>query len=338
MRYGYHTNLKAVFHPVLLAICLAAVSTVAKEYQVGLEDVLDISFWQDPSLNAQVRVGQDGKITLGVIGQIDAAGKTTTELQDEIVRLMSRLKKDVSQSVVRVFAYNYNYVFVNGQVRTPGKRAFEEIPDIWRIINEAGGITEIGDLSRVAVIRGGAGGADAGRVEIINVNRALAEGRVDKLPRLNRGDAIDVPASPGNITGASLAPEVEQRNLVYVLGAVNRPGPIAFQDNSDFTDLLALAGGPTASADLKHIKILTKDKYYSQSYQFSLESYAKTGKPARYIVRKEDTYIVPERQTGFFGTGLNVGTVAAAVGVITSIYLLYDRLTQDNQTSGASLR
>jgi len=335
MRYGYRPSHGIGYHLVLIVISLAAISAAAKEYQIGLEDVLDVSFWQNPSLNAQVKVGQDGKITLGVIGQIDAAGKTTSELQDEIVRLMSRLNKDVSQAVVRISAFNYNYVFVNGQVRTPGKRAFEEIPDIWTIINEAGGITETGDLSRVTVIRGG---ADAGRVEIVNVGRALAEGRVDKLPRLNRGDAIDVPASPGNITGANLAPEIEQRNLVYVLGAVNRPGPIAYQENSDFTDLLALAGGPTASADLKHIKILTKDKYYSQSYQFSLENYAKTGKPARYIVRKEDTYIVPERQAGFFGTGLNVGTVAAAVGVITSMYLLYDRLTQNNQNSATTLR
>ncbi len=335
MRYGYRTNRGTVCLLILSVVLIVAISAVAKEYQIGVEDVLDISFWQDPTLNAQVRVGQDGKITLGVIGQVAAAGKTTTELQDEIIRLMSRLNKNVSQAVVRISVYNYNYVFVNGQVRTPGKRAFEEIPDVWTIINEAGGITETGDLSRVTLIRGG---ADAGRVEVINVGRALAEGRIDRLPRLNRGDAIDVPAAPGNITGASIASEVEQKNQVYVLGAVNRPGPIAYTENTDFTDLLALAGGPTANADLKHIKILTKDKFYSQSYQFNLEKYAKTGKPARYIVRKEDTYIVPERQGGFFGTGLNVGTVAAAVGVITSVYLLYDRLTQDNQNSSSTVR
>lgn len=336
MRYGYRTLLRNASLLVLAAISLLSISGFAKEYQIGAEDVLDISFWQNPSLNAQVRVSQDGKITLGMIGQIDAAGRTTSELQDEIVRQMSRLDRSISQAVVRVFQFNYNYVFVNGQVRTPGKRAFEEIPDIWTIINEAGGITETGDLSRVTVVRGGT--ANTGRVETFNVGRALAEGRVDRLPKLNRGDAIDVPALPGNVTGAPLTQEVEQKNLVYVLGAVNRPGAVAFQENADFTDLLALAGGPTANADLKHIKILTKDNYYSQSYQFNLEKYSKTGRPARYVVRKEDTYIVPERQGGFFGTGLNVGTVAAAVGVITSVYLLYDRLTQNDQNNSSTLR
>lgn len=336
MRYGYHISLRSISLLIIAVLTLIAVSTTAKEYQIGAEDVLDISFWQNPALNAQVRVGQDGKITLGVIGEINAAGKTTSELQAEIVRMMSRLDRNISQTVVRVFQFNYNYVFVNGQVRTPGKRAFEEIPDIWTIINEAGGITETGDLSRVTIVRGGAD--NTGRVEIINVGRALAEGRVERLPRLNRGDAIDVPASPGNVTGASLAPELEQKNLVYVLGAVNRPGAVAYQENSDFTDLLALAGGPTPNADLKRIKILTKDGSFSQSYQFNLEKYAKTGRPARYIVRKEDTYIVPERQAGFFGTGMDIGTVAAAVGVITSMYLLYDRLTQNDQNNSSTLR
>ena len=336
MRYGYHISLRSISLLIIAVLTLIAVSTTAKEYQIGAEDVLDISFWQNPALNAQVRVGQDGKITLGVIGEINAAGKTTSELQAEIVRMMSRLDRNISQAVVRVFQFNYNYVFVNGQVRTPGKQAFEEIPDIWTIINEAGGITETGDLSRVTIVRGGAD--NTGRVEIINVGRALAEGRVERLPRLNRGDAIDVPASPGNVTGASLAPELEQKNLVYVLGAVNRPGAVAYQENSDFTDLLALAGGPTPNADLKRIKILTKDGSFSQSFQFNLEKYAKTGRPARYIVRKEDTYIVPERQAGFFGTGMNVGTVAAAVGVITSMYLLYDRLTQNDQNNSSTLR
>lgn len=333
MRYGYRINMAVGVCLMLLVASFAATPVYAQEYQIGAEDVLDVSFWQDPSLNAQVRVSQDGKVTLGVIGEIGAAGKTTTELQDEIVRLMSRLNKNISQAVVRIFTYNYNYVFVNGQVHTPGKRAFEKIPDIWTIINEAGGITETGDLSRVALIRGG---GNSGRVETINVGRALAEGRVDRLPQLNRGDVIDIPASPGNITGAGMGPQIEQKNLFYVYGAVNDPGPITYQENTDFSDILALAGGPTLNADLTRVKILTKDKYYSQSYQFNLESYAETGKPARYIVRKEDTYIVPERRTGFFGTGLNVGTVAAAVGVITSIYLLYDRLTQQDQVASTA--
>jgi protein involved in polysaccharide export with SLBB domain len=337
MRYGYRLVIETVEFLILLVLLVFGLvsSGIAKEYQVGSEDVLTVTFWQDPSLNASVRVSQDGKITLDVIGQIDAAGKTTTELQDEIIRLMSRLNKNISQAVVRVSAYNYNYVFVNGQVRTPGKKTFEEIPDLWSVINESGGPTDVGDLTQVTIIRGG---DQAGKVEVVNVSRAIAEGRADKLPRLRRGDAIDIPASVGNVptSSASMAQQTELKNLVYVIGAANRPGPVTYQDNIDFTDVLALAGGPTANADLKHIKILSKDGYYTQTYQFNMETYAKTGKPARYILRKEDTFIIPERQAGFLGAGLNIGTIAAVVGVVTSIYLLYDRLNQNNQTTNRS--
>jgi polysaccharide biosynthesis/export protein len=319
---------------LVLAVLVLLPTAYGKEYQIGNDDVLEITFWQDVRLNTTVRVGQDGKITLDVVGQIDAAGKTTAELQDEIVRSMSRLKKDISQAVVRVTIFNYNYVFVNGQVRTPGKRTFEEIPDLWTVINESGGITDIGDLSRVTIIRGG---DQAGKVEVVNVSRALSEGSVDKLPKLRRGDTIDIPPSPGNISTAGVTQQTELKSLIYVIGAVARPGPVAFQDNTDITDVLSLAGGPTAAADLRKVKILTKDGAYAQSYQVDLERYSASGKPARYVLRKEDTFIVPERHEGFFGTGLNVGTVAAVVGVVTSVYLLVDRLNQNNNNNSSSL-
>ena len=106
--------------------------------------------------------------------EFQAAGKTTIELQNDIVRQMSRLNTRVSQAVVRVIDYQYQYVFVKGQVLNPGKLTFEEIPDLWTIINEAGGITETGDLTRVTIIRGG---TDAGKIEavksVISINKAL---------------------------------------------------------------------------------------------------------------------------------------------------------------------
>ncbi|RME25212.1 MAG: hypothetical protein D6800_07865, partial [Candidatus Zixiibacteriota bacterium] len=122
---------------VVLGLCLiAAVGLRAEEYHIGSDDVLEISFWQDPSLNTQVRVGQDGKITLDIIGQIDVAGKTTRELAQEIVRKMSRFNQQISQAVVRVVQFNHNFVYVTGQVRGGGKLTFEEIPNLWNIINE----------------------------------------------------------------------------------------------------------------------------------------------------------------------------------------------------------
>lgn len=161
----------------------------AGEYKIGPEDVLEINFWQDPNLNSVVRVG---KTSLDIVGQIEAAGKTTSQLQTDIVRQISRLNKKISQAVVRVVEYNDQYVFVSGQVNDPGKKTFEEIPDLWTIINEVGGITEIRDLSRVTIIRGG---EKAGQVEVVNVAEAITGGNLNKLPKIGRQDTIEIPLS-----------------------------------------------------------------------------------------------------------------------------------------------
>ncbi len=291
------------------------------EYQIGPEDVLDIRFWQDESLNTQVRVGQDGRITLDIIGQIEAAGKTTEELQNEIIRQLSRLNKNISQAVVRVTQYNFNFLYLTGQVLSPGKRTYETIPGLWDIISESGGVTPLGDLTRVTIIRGG---EEAGRVEVVNVSKAVSEGQVDRLPRIRRQDTIEIPALPSGIPQAPIGEfSTEAKNTVYVLGAVTRPGPVQFEENADVLQILAAAGGPSPTADLKKVKVISRDGAYSQTYQINLEKYSKTGEPIRYVVRKEDTFVVPQRTTGF----LNFGTIATIVGTASTAWLLIDRIS-----------
>jgi polysaccharide biosynthesis/export protein len=308
---------------VVLVLMIGLTTAVsAKEYRIGPEDVLDIRFWQDEHLSASVRVGQDGKISLDIVGQVDAAGKTIEELQDEIVRQMSRINKNISQCVVRVTVYNYNYVFVNGQVKQPGKRAFEQIPDLWTVINEAGGVTETGDLSQVTIIRGS---SPSGSVERVNVAAAVASGSVANLPQLQRGDAVNVPSAVGGVKGQDIGELTERKNIVYVLGAVGAPGPVKFEDNTDIMELLALAGGPQATADLKKLRVVSRDGNYAQTLQFNLDKYSKTGRPARYILRKEDALVVPDKGSGFLGSGAFT-TITATVGVITSMILVINQV------------
>lgn len=303
--------------PAFMAACLWIASAGAAEYKIGPGDVLDVSFWQDPGLNVQVKVGLDGKITLDIIGQVEAAGKTTEELQNDIVRMMSRLKENISQAVVRVAEYNYNHVFVIGQVNTPGKLAFEKIPDLWTLINEAGGINEMGDLSQVTIIRGG---DDAGKIEVVNVSKAIAEGKLDDLPEVRRMDTIEIPRTPGQVLATEVGQSTGRKNLIYVIGAVTTPGPIKYEEGIDVMEALALAGGPTAEADLKKTQLIVKDGRFAQTVRFDLEKYSQTGRPARYIMQKEDMFYVPVERDGFFSGGL--GTVATALGVVTTAAFL----------------
>jgi len=303
-----------------LLLC-SATAAAAEEYRIGPEDMLQIKFWQDPVLNTTVRVTQDGKVSLDIVGEIEAAGKTIQDLQTEIVRRMSRLNNRISQCVVQVTEYNYQHVFVYGQVNSPGKKTFEEIPDLLTILNEAGWITELGDLSRVNIIRGG---DRAGQVEVIDVAAAMASGVVANLPKLNRRDAIDVPSSPAGVAPPDIGRMATRKNIVYVMGAVHTPGPIRYQDNLDVMEALAMAGGHTDMADLKHTKLISKDGYYGQTMLVDLEKYALTGTPARHIMRKEDVCVVPFRKQSFMSR--NLGTFVTILGAATSALLLYENL------------
>jgi polysaccharide export outer membrane protein len=311
---------------VLVVLAVVAERLAAQEeYIVGPDDVLSVSFWQEPELNATVRVSEDGNIAVDIIGKVQAAGKTTTQLQDEIGRRMSRLTKNVSQAVVRVVEYNYNHVFVIGQVLQPGKKTFESIPDLWTILNEAGGFTDLADLSRVTIIRGG---EQAGKVEVVNVTKAIQEGKLDQLPRIRREDTIEIPRAPVAVPSSHLSQTSERRGVVYVLGAVNDPGPKGYEEGLDFLDALALANGPLESADLEKARLIIKDGNYAQTITVNLDKYARTGRPARYILQREDTFIIPaRRRASFLGVGLPA--VAGVLGAVTSIILVWDRLSRD---------
>lgn len=298
-------------------------SAVAQVYRFGAEDVLSVSFWQDPKMNIEVRVALDGTIKLDIIGAVLAAGRSAEELQDDIIRSMSRLNSAVSMCLVRVVAYNYNCVYVAGQVGSPGKKAFEEIPDLWTLINEAGGATPMGDLTRVAIVRGG---PESGKVEVINVADAVARGRTGKLPKVRRLDTVEIPATPSSLPATQLGGSSDGgKNIVYVIGAVNHPGPITYEVDTDLMELLALAGGPSERANLGKVKLITKNGIVVRTMIINLNQYAEEGQPTPYIVQKEDMFIVPTKKGGFLGIGLPA--TSAIVGLVTSSIILIDRLS-----------
>lgn len=305
---------------VVYLIALPVLS--AESYVIGPEDVLEIKFWQDNSLDAEIRVRLDGKISLDIIGEVEAAGLTTSQLERQIVKQMSRYNKAISQSVVRVLVYGYQKIYISGQVREPGKYTFEAIPSLWTLINEAGGITEFGDLSRVLIIRGG---DDSGRVEVVNVALLVAAGKADELPRIRAGDTIEIPRTPAGLPARSLSDRPEAKNIFYVTGEVRSPGAMTLEDNIDILDAISLAGGPTDRADLKRVKVVSKDGLYTQVVKLNLNKYTNTGLQGRYFIRPEDNIIVP-RRSGGLGTLRDWVTI---LGAVSTIVYIVDRLRSD---------
>jgi len=308
---------------VILMVCcllfLGSLSSVfADEYIIGPEDVLEISFWQDPQYNQVVTVRQDGKITLSIIGEINAAGLTSRKLADEIERNVSLYNKKISQATVTVVSFNSQKVFVTGQVNGGGKMTFEVIPDLWTVIKEAGGAKETGDLTRVAVIRSEENG---GEVITVDVLKAIAEGKIDELPKLKSGDTVEIPKMIGGLPGKQLAVEYSQRkNVYYVLGQVREPGKHEFETDIDIFDALGFAGGLTEKANASDVKIISKNREGTTVLQFDLSEYQSQGQARRISIKPEDTIVIGEKG-GKLGWGTLRDAVTIAGSLISFVYL-----------------
>jgi polysaccharide export outer membrane protein len=311
-----------------LALLFAVVTPLAAEYTIGVDDVLEVVFWQQPDLNQVVVVNAEGKISLSVAGEITAAGLTPSQLGRRIVERVSRFNPNISQAVVTVQQYYSNTVFVEGEVVSPGRYAREVIPDLWTIIKEMGGVTEFGDLRNVKVIRGGE--VDPGRVLSVNVLEAVTSKNIASLPEIYPKDIIRVPRLPEGLAGTGLPDDVgERRQEYYITGAVRSPGRYPLEHGTDLLEAIAIAGGHLPEADLGDIRVASKLNGYSNAYHIDLERRIEKGDLQRYYISAEDAIVVPERSTGLFGLGLGVvRDVLTLGGTITSLILLIDRFSE----------
>jgi polysaccharide biosynthesis/export protein len=114
-------------------------------------DVVKISFPAAPELNQTQKVGTDGSLSLPLIGEVHAAGKSPAQLQNELATLYKPQLQD--NEVVVALESRAVPVVVSGAVIKPGKIVFERPATVLEAIMEAGGFTPEADLKKVSVIR-----------------------------------------------------------------------------------------------------------------------------------------------------------------------------------------
>ena len=311
---------------IVLVIMLIPITRSFAEYTIGIDDVLQIAFWQKPELNQTVSVNSDGKITLTVIGELTAAGLTPTNLARKIVEQVSRFDRDISQATVTVATFNSQTVFVQGEVVTPGRYSREVIPDLWTIIKEMGGINEVGDLRNVKIIRGGT--VDPGKILTVDVESAVSNRDFSVLPKIYPHDIIQVPRTISGLPTTGIpAQAVTVKNIYYVVGAINKPQPYNYEPGIDLLQAITYAGGTAPGADLEHVHISSKSGDYANVYTVNLEKQMKEGSPQRYLLQPEDVIVIPLSKVGTGSVILGVlRDVATFGGTITSAILLIDRL------------
>jgi len=127
-------------------------ATNPSDYRIGPEDVLFISVWKEEELQREVLVRPDGGISFPLAGNVQVAGKTPMEVEQEIaVRIQKYIPEAVvSVSVKKVSGYT---IFVSGKVKHPGKFVVGRYMDVLQAITLAGGLGTFADEDGIKIIR-----------------------------------------------------------------------------------------------------------------------------------------------------------------------------------------
>jgi polysaccharide biosynthesis/export protein len=176
--------------PVFLASALAVLCTVApqsadddkkpiarppgpgvtEEYRVGPGDKLRIEVYKDSQLSQSVQVRPDGKITLPLVGDLEATGRTPIELRDTIAKSLKEYVTNPTVTVIVVEALA-SQVFVMGEVSRPGPVQIFGPTTIVQVLAMAGGFKEFANTKDVLVLRPNGTGVQTMR---FNYKEALA--------------------------------------------------------------------------------------------------------------------------------------------------------------------
>lgn len=143
------------------------------EYRLGPEDVIGVLVWKQPDLSTSVVVRPDGKISLALLGELEATGKTSLQLQEEITK---RLRQYVSDPMVNVVVKEINSpkISVLGQVRKPDRYHIKQRLTVLDAIALAGGFTDFAKRDKVTIIRNS--GPDKIRIQV-NLKKVVQDGR-----------------------------------------------------------------------------------------------------------------------------------------------------------------
>ena len=310
-------------HLMLLSFALylaAPVFAQPQTYIIERDDFLSIAFWQQPTLNTQIRVADDGAIELPTVGKVNAAGYTLEQLEKEIVRQFAFYNAKVTQAKVSVIEFGSKKAYINGQVPRPGKYTFAVMPTLWQFILEAGGLLETANLGQVSLVRGS--GSELGQVSAIDLADVLSRNAVNELPKLLAGDIVYIPAVPGGPAAAGRSP-LKKSSVVYIYGEIANPGEYQYENNTNILAAVIKAGGPTEKADLRRVRIVGSDSLQTQVAQINLQKYHDGPQPPPLVLHGGDTIYIPKRQSliGSVG-GLLVETARLAVIAVVPILAL----------------
>jgi polysaccharide biosynthesis/export protein len=164
---------------------------VVDEYRIGPQDVLEIMVWKNADLSRSVTVRPDGKVSLPLIGDVQASGLSTEELKKVVTE---RMKEYIATPAVSILVSTINsyFYYVLGEVAKPGKYPLKERITVLQAISMAGGFTPFASKNGMALFRNDP--VTSGQIKYrIRYDDIISSEDAKKNLAIQSGDTIVVP-------------------------------------------------------------------------------------------------------------------------------------------------
>lgn len=214
-----------------------------KDYRLGPGDEVIIEVWGANEDTVDAIITPEGNIMVAEIGPVYLNGLTVAEAQQRIRSIFAKKYAGISgeepASQVRVTLGQIRTILINvmGEVEVPGTYRLTSFSSVFHALYRAGGVTDIGTLRNVELIRSGR------RCEMLDLYDFLFSGKFDKDVRLEEGDIILVHPF---------------RTMVEVKGSFKRPMFYELKEGETMGQLLAYAGGFAGDAYDREVRVIRR--------------------------------------------------------------------------------
>ena len=170
-----------------------AVGIGADTYKIGVDDIVQVSVWRNPELGITVPVRPDGMISVPLVGDVMAGGRSPAEVSDSIQKGLATYVRDPQVAVILTELRSHEYlsrVRVTGAVRQPVSLPYRPGMTVLDAVLAAGGVTEFASANRSNLYRRN---GDSTLPYPIKLDRILRRGDLSTNMNVAPGDVITIP-------------------------------------------------------------------------------------------------------------------------------------------------
>ena len=214
-------------------------------YRLGPGDEVIIDIWGASQNTIRQQISPDGTINIQKIGPVNLSGMTIAEANDYLKRTLNKIYNGLNNtndptSDIRLTLGGIRTIQINvmGEVVQPGTYSLSSFSTVFHALYRAGGVSDIGSLRNVQLVRNGK------NIATIDVYQFIMKGNIQDDIRLQEGDVVIVPAY-----------EV----LVKIDGKVKRPMRFEMKKDENLSTLICYAGGFDADAYTRSLRVVRQN-------------------------------------------------------------------------------